>query len=313
MTTECDLLIVGAGPAGLSAAINGASEGLKVCLIDNGTTLGGQARESNAIENYPGFPDGVTGDELMTKFVTQADKFQTSIYAPLAAARLVWDGNRRIVMTEDYQEFAAKAVILSLGLNYRRLNAKNVGRLMGKGVYYGLPSFITCSGCAVGVVGGANSAAQAALHLAKTASKVYMFVRNTIELSMSTYLVDRIKSCQNIVLMEHTEVTGCFGADRLNKVQLSNAGDTMIDHLFIYIGALPRTLWLDQVLELCPKKFIVTGHKVHQNAMPFETSMPGVFAAGDVRLDSTKRIAAAIGEGSAALAMVHQYLSKMED
>ncbi len=329
MTTECDLLIIGAGPAGLSAAINGASEGLKVCLIDNGSQLGGQARESNAIENYPGFPCGVTGDDLMSRFVTQAVRFNTVIHAPLSAARIIVYGNRRVVVTEDYQEFTAKAVILSLGLNYRRLQAQNIGRLMGKGVYYGLPSFVTCSGCAVGVVGGANSAAQAALHLAKSASKVYMFVRSKIELSMSTYLVERINKCEKIVLLEGTQVTGTLGSDHLTAVNTmtgANQGRYDLEHLFIYIGALPRTMWIANEIELDSKKFIRTGSSVTQFdrrpfdkggmvnkvIMPFETNIPGVFAAGDVRSDSTKRIAAAIGEGSAALAMVHQYMKQME-
>src|SRR5690349_18414397 len=141
----CDLLIIGGGPAGLSTAINGASEGLKVCLMDNGSTLGGQARESNAIENYPGFPF-VTGTDLMERFVLQAHKFNTLIHAPLQAAKLETYSDRLCVTTEDYQMFEARAVVLSLGLNYRRLVATDIGRLMGKGIFYGLPSFITCNG-----------------------------------------------------------------------------------------------------------------------------------------------------------------------
>lgn len=317
MTTECDLLVIGGGPAGLSAAINGSSEGLNVCLIDSGSVLGGQARESSAIENYPGFPAGITGDELMGRFVEQAGKFTTKMYAPLAAARLHVDDNRLIVLTEDYQEFASRAVILTLGLNYRRLNVPGIGQLMGRGVYYGMPNFVQCHGCNVGVVGGANSAAQAALFLARdTATQVSMFVRTKVHMQMSTYLEERIRKCPNIHIFEDTELVD---VGEQSKMKLTGAKDNhgtvhALDYLFIFIGALPRTLWLDGCLDMSAKKFVLTGPLVipSHNArivLPFETSIPGVFAAGDVREGSTKRIAAAIGEGSAALAMTHQYLN----
>lgn len=336
MSVDCDLLIVGGGPAGLSTAINGASEGLRVCLIDSGTTLGGGARESNAIENYPGFPEGVTGDELMSRMVMQADKFKTDIFAPLQAAKLKVDGDSRVVITDDYQEFRAKSVILSLGLNYRRLNVPNIGQLMGRGVYYGLPSFIKCSGCKIGIVGGANSAAQAALHLAKEPnSEVTMFVRNKIETQMSMYLIERINASKNIKVLNNSEVAMVHGdGGKLQSVDITIGGDKPLDHsrmeldfLFIFIGAMPKTLWLDGTVQLSKKNFILTGINVKEETeyaglngervgpryipMPFETSIPGVFAAGDVREGSTKRIAAAIGEGSAALAMCHQYLNNL--
>lgn len=305
---ECDLLIIGGGPAGLSTAINGASEGLKVCLLDSGSMLGGQARESNAIENYPGF-SFITGDDLMTRLVSQAHKFDTVIHAPLNAAKMEPYDNRVCVTTEDYQQFTSRSVVLSLGLNYRRLAAKNVGRLMGKGVYYGLPSFISCMGCNVIVVGGANSAGQAALHLAKSASSVVLLTRSPLEKSMSTYLIDRIIATPNIDVVEGT-VSEVLGADRLEWVHING---TRYDatYLFIYIGAMPRTLWLDGIVKMCPRKYIYTGHHAG-NDLPFSTSLSGVFAAGDVRYGSTKRIAAAIGEGSAALSMVHQYLNNQE-
>lgn len=309
---ECDLLIIGGGPAGLSTAINGASEGLKVCLLDSGSTLGGQARESNAIENYPGFTF-VTGDDLMTRLVNQAHKFDTAIHAPLNAAKMEPYDNKVCVTTEDYQQFTSRSVVLSLGLNYRRLTARNIGRLMGKGVYYGLPSFISCIGCKVAVVGGANSAGQAALHLAKTAGEVLLVTRSSLSKSMSTYLIDRIEQTANIKVIMGT-VESVYGEERLERIHTKDFRTDVHDnvtYLFIYIGAMPRTLWLDGIVKLCPRKYIYTGHHAG-NDLPFETSLPGVFAAGDVRYGSTKRIAAAIGEGSAALSMVHQYLNNQE-
>lgn len=311
MTHDCDLLIVGGGPAGLSAAINGASEGLRVCLLDAGRALGGQAKESASIENYPmplGFDNGVTGHDLMTGFIAQATKFNTQMFCPVNAIDLEKDGNRRIVTTDDYDEYAARAVILSLGLRYRTLQADGIGALMGRGVYYGIPgSTIPYRGKCVGIVGGANSAGQAALNLAKSkTTKVKMFVRKTLAAQMSQYLIDRIKETPNVEVYENTEVNACEGRDKLQAITLKDGTTITVVALFIYIGAVPKTAWLRSALELTPQRFVCT--RAREGHLPFETSCPGVFAAGDVRDQSTKRIAAAIGEGSAALQSCHKYL-----
>lgn len=320
MTTECDLLIVGGGPAGLCSAINGASEGLKVCLLDANMVLGGQARESSAIENYPlptGFPYGVTGENLMSGFVEQARKFDTVLHLPAKVVQLEQDGERRVVTTEDYETFTSRAVILGLGVSYRRHPAKNIGAFMGRGVYYGLPgSMVGLSGKTVGVIGGANSAGQAVLRLARNAkTTVKMFVRSRLNKSMSQYLIDRISATANVEVFENTDVTEVGGAAWLDSVHTSGLGGRVhhLDSLFVFIGAVPKTAWLRQCdITLDDHKFVVTDVDLQAGwRLPYETSIPGVFAAGDVRAGSTKRISAAIGEGSGALASVHRYLSSL--
>lgn len=318
MTSDCDLLVVGGGPAGLCAAINGASEGLKVCILDASLQLGGQARESSAIENYPlpsGYPNGVTGAELMSGFTEQARKFETEMYLPMKAVRLHPDGSRNIITTDDYDEFAARAVLLSLGVSYRRHPAKNLGSLMGRGVYYGLPSFTgTLARRKVGVIGGANSAGQAVLRLARDPStKVTMFVRRELEESMSQYLIDRIRIAANVTVMEGVDVTEVCGTTKLEGVTLGDKSSVPLDCLFVFIGAVPKTAWLAPCdIELDARKFVVTDIDLkndRSNRLAFETSVAGVFAAGDVRSGSTKRIAAGIGEGAGALQAIHRYLN----
>lgn len=318
MTTDCDLLVIGGGPAGLCAAINGASEGLKVCLLDAGTSLGGQAKESNSIENYPmpeGAHNGVTGQMLMSGFVRQAYKFNTQIYAPVKAARLVLDGSRKIVTAEDYIDYAARAVILSLGLHYKIHPAKGLGRLMGRGVYYGLPSSVRHNAKTIGVIGGANSAGQAVLRLASDSrTRVNMFIRSTLEKGMSNYLVKRIRACENVRVIEGVEVTEVEEEQgKLAGVTLSNGNSMGIGCLHIFIGAMPKTLWLDSCkMQVDERRFIRTDVDVNSGVrvLPYETSLPGVFAAGDVRSGSTKRITAAIGEGVGALQSCHRYLGE---
>ena len=321
MTTECDLLVVGSGPAGMSAAINGASEGLRVCMIDGNDWLGGQARESNAIENYPGFPEGVTGTELMNRFVTQATKFNAKIHCPVRAATLVRDDNGLLLTSEDYSEYRAECVLLSLGLSYRRLHAENIGHYMGRGVFYGLPggAFVPRKKCRIVVVGGANSAGQAVMKLAQNKNaEIVMVIRRKIVDQMSKYLIDRIKEMPNVTVLEGAEVTECRGdQDQLTHVQLSDGQEVCASQMFVFIGAIPKTAWLQNTLQLDAKKFIRTWNDIENQenwydvgtpALPYETSMKGVFAAGDVRLGSVKRIAAAIGEGGAALQMIHNRL-----
>lgn len=314
----CDLLVIGSGPSGMSAAINGASEGLRVCMIDGAQTLGGQARESHAIENYPGFPDGITGNDLMTRFISQATKFDTKIHCPVIASSIRREDGLLVVTADDYSEYRAKAVILALGLSYRKLTADNIGQFMGNGVYYGLPSasMIAKKKCSIVVVGGANSAGQAVLKLAENKqAHIVMLIRRKIVDQMSKYLIDRIREIPNVDVREGVQVTDCRGASVLSHVSLSDGTEVCSDRMFIFIGAVPKTQWLQGTIEMDDKKFIRTwtdieDEGIEANRLPFETSMRGVFAAGDVRMGSVKRVATAIGEGATALQMAHQRIAE---
>lgn len=336
LTTPCesDLLIIGGGPAGLSAAINGASEGLSVRMLDGGTSLGGQAKESAAIENYPGFPDGITGEALMGSFVKQSLKFKASMVANISAAQLrvdSFEGKRRfIITTDDYQEYIGRSILLSLGLSYRRLQADGLAPLMGRGAFYGRPLGMVppTKKCEVAIVGGANSAGQCVVNLASNPKvHVRLYIRKTIGDQMSTYLIERIKALSNVDICEHCEVTAAKGGNRLESITvLHNDSQTKeevdIDSMFIFIGATPRTLWLANTgIELDDSKYIkawddvtqslITDKGIQRDLYPFETSQRGVFVAGDVRSGSTKRIASAIGEGAGALPMIHKYLGAL--
>lgn len=318
MPTTYDLLIVGAGPAGLSSAINGASEGLKVLLVDGASVPGGQARESAAIENYAGFPEGITGLDFMSRLSAQADKFGCEFRLPALAVGLEAEASPApLRLTDEYGDtYEARSVLLSPGLAYRRLNASRLSSFMGRGAWYGVPVGQTpTSKCDVAVVGGANSAGQAVLNLARNPkATVRLLVRKHLEDQMSTYLIERIRAQPNIVVMEGVEVRECRGSLRLSElcIEASDTGEQLppipADFLFIYIGAVPRTHWLPVGLLRDDKGFIRTWEDAGA-ALPYETSIPGVFAAGDVRSGSTKRIAAAVGEGSAAVSMIHRRLA----
>lgn len=335
MTITCtsDLLIIGGGPAGLSAAINGASEGLNVRLLDNGSTLGGQAKESSGIENYPGFPEGITGDDLMSRMSQQARKFATGVITPVAAQRLEKNPDGTLTVTcDDYTEYHARSVLLSIGLSYRRLRADNIGHFMGRGVFYGVPTFKPQGRVrAVAVVGGANSAGQAAVGLASNSRlDVKLLSRGPLERGMSTYLIDKIKAMPNIEVIEMCEVQTCIGDTCLKSITALRNGKPYtldVDQMYIFIGAMPRTLWLKGSVALDDHNFILTGMEqrewdesqvqggyppklIRQPRLYYETSMAGVFAAGDVRSGSTKRIATSIGEGAGALQMIHSYLAR---
>lgn len=310
MTDTYDLLVIGSGPAGLSAAISAASEGLKVAIMDNGNTLGGQARESSAIENYPGFPDGITGNDLMQSFVAQALKFGTIVICPTTAQKLQKNADGIFtVTTDDYQEYNSKAVLLSMGLSYRRLDAKNIGPLIGRGIYYGCPpnSLSTSTPTRVAVVGGANSAGQAVVRLARLPNvSVDVIIRKRLADQMSTYLIDRISTMPNVRLCENCEVAAVEGKGHLERLWITDhlKHESKFDDytaMYIFIGATPRTVWLRGTLDL-DEHYFVRDHA-------YQTSMDGVFVAGDVRSGSVKRIAAAGGEGSGVVPMIHRYLA----
>jgi thioredoxin reductase (NADPH) len=314
-TNLLDLVIIGGGPSGLSAAINAASEGLSVLLMDKATVLGGQARESAAIENYAGFPEGVTGELLMTKLVQQAAKFDAGLAAPCQAVELQPEGDHWAIR-DDYGELTyARTVLLSPGLAYRRLNAPGVGRFMGSGVFYGVPGGkAPTRRCNIAVVGGANSAGQAVINLARNPqANVRLVVRHRLTDQMSAYLIARIRATANIEVIEEAEITDCQGSGVLSEVCIKIADKEValpMDYLFVYIGAVPRTYWLP-ANALDPKGFIKTwddAGDLASGVLPYETAMRGVFAAGDVRFGSVKRIAAAVGEGSAAVQFIHRRL-----
>jgi thioredoxin reductase (NADPH) len=318
-----DLAIIGGGPAGLSAAINAASEGLSVQLLDKAAVLGGQARESAAIENYAGFPEGITGQALMDRLVAQTVKFRAGLAVPCQAVELTRADATLWHVVDDYGDtIRARAVLLSPGLAYRRLSALNLGQFMGSGAYYGVPGGkAPTRKCDVCVVGGANSAGQAVLNLARNSSAtVRLVVRHQLADQMSQYLIDRIRATTNIEVIENATVTECHGGLRgLSEVCIDFSDKSSIrvptDYLYIYIGAVPRTYWLGAV-QLDPKGFIRTWDDVDDPGaenygpenFPYETSAPGVFAAGDCRLGSVKRIAAAVGEGAAAVQFIHRRL-----
>lgn len=324
-TEEYDLIVVGGGPAGLAAAINGASEGLKVLLIDSGPSLGGQAAQSSLIENYPGFSKGTSGKDFIGECVNQARKFGTKIECPLTAIGIRKEDDRRVIMAEDGSKYVAKAVILSAGLSYRRLAAENLGAFVGHGAYYGVPAMQrdAFSDKTITIVGGANSAGQAAMDVSRNPKAVVkLLIRKGIEHQMSKYLIDRIRARSNIEVVEGVQVKSVDGDRELEEVVITNIEsdeDSAMpaDFMFIFIGAQPKTLWLRGDVEMDDHNFILTGGQLVEKKLwtpkeriplTFETSMPGVFSCGDVRASSTKRIASAVGEGSVALQLCHTYL-----
>jgi thioredoxin reductase (NADPH) len=325
-----DLVVVGGGPAGLAAAVYGASEGLRTVTVER-EAPGGQAGTSSRIENYLGFPVGLSGSDLARRAVTQARRFGVEILTPQEAIALRTEENYRIVQLSDGKEIACHAVILALGVAWRRLQVPGLERLTGAGVYYGAAQTeaAACANEDVFVVGGANSAGQAAMYFARFARKVTMLVRGeSLTKSMSQYLIDQIAGTENIEVWPHTTAVDAKGETSLEAIAIQNSltGEVQTlpaSSLFIFIGAVPYTQWLDGVVQRDDKGFLLTGPDLPRHSgriqgwplerEPFllETSLPGVFAVGDVRHGSIKRVASGVGEGSICVQFVHRYLSQV--
>ena len=324
-----DLVVIGAGPAGLGAAVYGASEGLSTLALES-VALGGQAGTSSRIENYPGFPAGLSGFELASRVLVQADKFGARTAVPQEAIGLRRAGARFLIGLSEGGEVAARGVIVASGARYRRLGVESLARFEGESVHYAATQAEAqrCEGEEVAVVGGGNSAGQAALFLAARTRKVYLLIRgDDLGRSMSTYLVDRITRAGNVELLANAEVRELSGEDRLDGVTVENnrSGERQTLEaraLFVFIGADANTGWLRGTVGLDERGFVLTGAALDRSVLdgedwrersrePFllETSMPGVFAAGDARSGSIKRCASAVGEGAMAVRLVHQYLA----
>jgi thioredoxin reductase (NADPH) len=317
-----DLIIVGGGPAGLAAAVYGASEGLRTVLVERDAP-GGQAGQSSRIENYLGFPKGLSGSELASRAYTQARRFRAEVLATQEATALEVNGPARIVRLSDGSALSAHTVLVAAGVSYRRLDAPGVEALTGRGIYYGaaLTEASNCAQQEVYVVGGANSAGQAAVYFSRFARRVTMLVRaDSLAKSMSHYLIEQIAAIPNIAVRTGAEVVGAAGGDHLEQLTVRDAQGTETvpaSHLFVFIGAQPRTEWLGDQVKRDDRGFVLAGPDAAANGSwpldrdPFllETSVPGVFVAGDVRARSIKRVASAVGEGSMAVQFVHQYLA----
>ncbi|MGZ4596187.1 MAG: FAD-dependent oxidoreductase [Actinomycetes bacterium] len=325
-----DLCIVGGGPAGLAAAVYGASEGLRTVVVER-EAPGGQAGQSASIENYLGFPKGLSGADLTHRAVAQAARFGAEMVLARDVTAFESRGPVRAVRFGDSGELEARALLVATGVSYRRLEAPGLQELSGRGVYYGATASdaVQCEGDEVYVVGAANSAGQAALNLARYAKRVVLVVRGgALEDTMSLYLVARVRAAQNIEVRLRSEVVGARGDGHLEALTLADRdtsaeAEVSASWLFVFIGASPRTDWLGSEVARDAKGFVLTGQDLLASSesaswplptrAPFalETSVPGVFAAGDVRLDSMKRVASAVGEGAMSVYLVHRYLATM--
>ncbi|MFE0023818.1 FAD-dependent oxidoreductase [Amycolatopsis sp. NPDC059021] len=322
-----DLVVVGGGPAGLGAAVYGASEGLRTVLVERKAT-GGQAGQSSRIENYLGFPDGVSGAQLTDRARRQAQKFGAEVLTARDVVGLEARGSARVITFGDGTEIAAHAVVLASGVSYRALEADGVAELTGRGVFYGSAATEApeCHGEHVYIVGGANSAGQAAVFFSKHARAVTILIRGeSLEVSMSHYLIEQIAAIGNIQVRTRTTVLKAHGADHLEALTVCENGVTETvetGHLFIFIGAAPRTDWLGEDLLRDDHGFVRTGPDLltegrrppgwplDRDPHYLESSIPGVFVAGDVRAQSVKRVASAVGEGAMAVTLVHRYLEE---
>jgi thioredoxin reductase (NADPH) len=324
-----ELAIVGGGPAGLAAAVYGASEGLHTVMIER-EAPGGQAGMSSRIENYLGFPTGLSGADLARRAVVQAQRFGVEILSQeVVGARA--EGSYRIIKLADGSELSCHALMIATGVQWRRLEAPGIHRLQGAGIYYGggATEALSCKGEIVYVVGGANSAGQAAMNFAKYAERVVILVRGeSLSSTMSQYLIDQVKQTPNIQLWTHASVAEAHGETHLEEISVLCSDTGKIERvpasaMFIFIGALPRTDWLADIVERDERGFLLTGPDLIRDGQrpkgwaldrdPFllETNVPGIFAVGDVRHGSIKRVASGVGEGSVAVQFIHQYLSKV--
>lgn len=325
-----DVIIIGAGPAGLAASVYGASEGLKTLLIEKHAP-GGQAGTSSRIENYLGFPTGLSGAELTRRAVAQATRFGTDFLSPHMVEEITLKENYKMIRLENGKIINAKAAVITTGVDYRKLKAKGVDEFTGAGVYYGAANTeaASCRDRYVYIVGGGNSAGQAAMYLSKFAKQVCIIIRkDTLKDSMSAYLINQIENTENICLMINSEVIEATGKEHLEALRIKNSktGESKeinADALYIFIGARPYTDWLGNTIRKDNKGFIKTGTELKSmkgfrktwkpNRDPYllETSTPGIFAAGDVRSGAMNRVAAAVGEGSMSISLVHRYLAEM--
>ncbi|MTD59597.1 FAD-dependent oxidoreductase [Amycolatopsis pithecellobii] len=323
-----DLIVVGGGPAGLGASVYGASEGLRTVLVERRAT-GGQAGQSSRIENYLGFPDGVSGAQLTDRARRQAQKFGAEVLTARDVVGLEARGSARVIKFGDGSELAAHAVVLATGVSYRTLQADGCAELTGRGVYYGSASTEApeCTGQHVYIVGGANSAGQAAVFFSRYAKDVTILVRGeSLHASMSHYLIEQLDQIENVHVRTHTTVKQVHGDEHLEKLTLCDQHGTEetveTSHLFVFIGAAPRTGWLGDQIVRDEHGFVRTGPDLlvegrrpagwtlDRDPHHLESSIPGVFVAGDVRSQSVKRVASAVGEGAMAVTLVHRYLEQ---
>jgi thioredoxin reductase (NADPH) len=329
--SEYDLTIVGAGPAGLAAAVYAASEGLRAVAIES-VAPGGQAGTTSMIENYLGFPQGISGNELATRATAQARRFGAEVLLARRLANVTKDGPGYVARLSDGARVRSRAMLLATGVDWRRLEVPGIDELLGSGIYYGAgPSeAVTCSGCRVAIVGGGNSAGQAVIRFSRYASHVALLVRgSTLEASMSQYLITQISKLGNVEVLTSTEVVDIEADAHLRALMISSMGSVSrlpAEALFVCIGGEPRTKGAAEVgLVLDGAGYVRTGAELSSSAgaldgwglarqpLPLETNLPGLFAAGDVRSGSIKRCAAAIGEGSMAVALVHQRLAEVHE
>lgn len=323
-----DVVIIGAGPAGLAAGVYGGSEGLKTLLVER-SRPGGQAGTSSRIENYLGFPKGLSGGELTRRALSQAQRFGIEFLSPQEVVNIELKGHLKILHLKDGSKITTRAVIISTGVQYRKLPAPGVENFTGRGVYYGaaMTEANACRDQSVYVVGGGNSAGQGAVYLAKYAKEVKILIRKPdLTSTMSSYLIDQIKGIDNIEVMGRTQVKEVFGDSHIQQLCIENMetgdyGETPAQALFIFIGAKPSTDWLQEQLFCDDKGYLQTGRdlqlnpgfpktwKLEREPLLLETCIPGIFAAGDVRSGAMNRVASAVGEGAMAIKFVHEYLA----
>jgi thioredoxin reductase (NADPH) len=327
--SEYDLTIVGAGPAGLAAAVYAASEGLRAVAIE-AVAPGGQAGTTSLIENYLGFPQGISGSELATRATAQAKRFGAEVLLARRLAGVSREGSGYVAHLSDGAAVPSRAMVVASGVDWRRLEVPGIDELLGSGVYYGAgPSeAVTCSGCRVTIVGGGNSAGQAVIRFSRYAGQVTLLVRGqSLEASMSQYLISQVRNIENVEVRTNTEVVSFESDTHLRALNIFSGGTVTrlsTDALFVCIGGMPRTQGAANVgLALDPAGYVRTGAELMSSAgalddwplsrqpLPLETSLPGLFAAGDVRSGSIKRCAAAVGEGSMVVALVHQRLAEV--